>query len=98
MFENIFTKSNVKVLNNVRIFAKKNDATLFVLLVEMAVQISHGALFTNNGQVCCAGSRVFVHEDIYDDFVAKSVEMAIKSKVTNPMESDADNGSMVRIF
>lgn len=33
-----------------------------------------GILF-NVGQVCCAGSRVFVHEDIYDRFLADCVEM-----------------------
>ena len=32
-----------------------------------------GILF-NQGQVCCAGSRVFVHESIYDKFVAAAVE------------------------
>ena len=31
-----------------------------------------GILF-NQGQVCCAGSRVFVHEDIYDRFVEEAV-------------------------
>lgn len=31
-----------------------------------------GILF-NQGQVCCAGSRVFVQEDIYDKFVAELV-------------------------
>ena len=66
--------------------------------MDEAVKIAHGAIFSNNGQVCSAGSRVFVHEDIYDKFVSKSVEMAVKSKVTNPMEEDADNGSMVRII
>ena len=30
--------------------------------------IQLGILF-NQGQVCCAGSRIFVHEDIYDKFV-----------------------------
>ncbi|XP_066925320.1 aldehyde dehydrogenase 1A1-like [Clytia hemisphaerica] len=63
--------------------------------LDEAVKTAHGAIFTNNGQVCSAGSRVFVHEDIYDKFVAKAVETAVKSNVTNPMEEDADNGSMV---
>jgi len=29
------------------------------------------ALFFNMGQCCTAGSRTFVHEDIYDEFVKK---------------------------
>ena len=30
----------------------------------------------NSGQFCTAGSRLFVHEDIYDEFMAKSVKRA----------------------
>ena len=30
------------------------------------------ALFFNMGQCCTAGSRTFVHEDIYDEFVKKA--------------------------
>ena len=32
-----------------------------------------GILF-NQGQVCCAGSRVFVQEGIYDEFVKRAVD------------------------
>jgi acyl-CoA reductase-like NAD-dependent aldehyde dehydrogenase len=39
-----------------------------------------GILF-NQGQVCCAGSRVFVHEDIYDKFLADCVAAFNKVKV-----------------
>ncbi|MDR3360143.1 MAG: aldehyde dehydrogenase family protein, partial [Bifidobacteriaceae bacterium] len=44
-----------------------------------------GILF-NQGQVCCAGSRVFVHEDIYDRFLADAVEAFKKIKVGLPWE------------
>ena len=41
---------------------------------DMAIDgLQLGILF-NQGQVCCAGSRVFVHEDIYDRFVEAAVE------------------------
>ena len=39
-----------------------------------------GILF-NQGQVCCAGSRVFVHEDIWDKFLAECVDAFNKVKV-----------------
>ena len=40
---------------------------------DMAIDgIQLGILF-NQGQVCCAGSRIFVHEDIYDEFVSEVV-------------------------
>jgi aldehyde dehydrogenase (NAD+) len=37
-----------------------------------AVEGAHFGLFFNHGQCCCAGSRVFVEEKIYDEFVEKS--------------------------
>ncbi len=33
--------------------------------------------FWNAGQCCSAGSRIFVHEKIYDEFVARSVAMVL---------------------
>ena len=37
--------------------------------LDYAVKMSHMAIFTNMGQVCCAGTRTFVEESIYDEFV-----------------------------
>src|SRR5213594_2701636 len=37
--------------------------------LDAAVEGSHFALFFNQGQCCCAGSRLFVEEEIHDDFV-----------------------------
>jgi aldehyde dehydrogenase (NAD+) len=45
-----------------------NDANM-----DEAVEGSHFALFFNQGQCCCAGSRTFVEEKSYDEFVEKSV-------------------------
>ncbi len=42
-----------------------------------------GILF-NQGQVCCAGSRVFVHEDIYDKFMEDAVKAFNKINVGMP--------------
>lgn len=53
-----------------------------------------GILF-NQGQVCCAGSRVFVHEDIYDKFVAEAVEKFKAVKVGNPLDMDTQMGSQI---
>lgn len=39
--------------------------------VDEAVDQSNMGLFFNCGQCCIAGSRVFVHEKIYDEFVEK---------------------------
>ena len=53
-----------------------------------------GILF-NQGQVCCAGSRVFVHEDIYDRFLDAMIETFKKVKVGLPWEEDAVMGCQV---
>ena len=38
--------------------------------MDAAVEGSHFALFFNQGQCCCAGSRLFVERKIYDEFVS----------------------------
>ena len=62
---------------------------------DMAIDgLQLGILF-NQGQVCCAGSRVFVHEDIYDRFVEAAVEQFNKVKVGNPLDPDTQMGAQV---
>ena len=53
-----------------------------------------GILF-NQGQVCCAGSRVFVHEDIFDRFIDAAKDAFAKVKVGLPWEKDTQMGSQV---
>uniref|UniRef100_A0A3Q4ICC3 aldehyde dehydrogenase (NAD(+)) n=1 Tax=Neolamprologus brichardi TaxID=32507 RepID=A0A3Q4ICC3_NEOBR len=45
--------------------------------MEYAVEQSHFALFFNQGQCCCAGSRTYVQADVYDEFVERSVERSV---------------------
>lgn len=53
-----------------------------------------GILF-NQGQVCCAGSRVFVHEDIYDQFIEDAVKAFNKVKVGLPWNTDTQMGAQI---
>ena len=53
-----------------------------------------GILF-NQGQVCCAGSRVFVHEDIYDRFVEEATAAFNQVKVGCPWEAETAMGSQI---
>ncbi|QEY26859.1 aldehyde dehydrogenase family protein [Neisseria zalophi] len=55
-----------------------------------------GILF-NQGQVCCAGSRIFVQEGIYDKFVAALAEEFKKVKVGLPWEDDTQMGAQVNV-
>ena len=62
---------------------------------EMAMDgLQMGILF-NQGQVCCAGSRVFVHENIYDEFVKEAVERFKKVKIGPSMDPSTQLGSLV---
>lgn len=65
--------------------------------VDFAVEMSHFALFFNQGQCCCAGSRAFVQESIYDEFVEKSVKRAQNRVVGNPFDLNTEQGPQVRI-
>ena len=53
-----------------------------------------GILF-NQGQVCCAGSRVFVHEDIYDRFLEEAIKAFESIKVGLPWEEDTIMGTQI---
>lgn len=53
-----------------------------------------GILF-NQGQVCCAGSRVFVQEEIYDKFVEEAVKKFNSVKVGMPWEQGTQMGSQI---
>jgi aldehyde dehydrogenase (NAD+) len=60
-----------------------------------AVEGAHFGLFFNHGQCCCAGSRVFVEEKIYDQFVEKSGARARKRTVGNPFDPQTEQGPQV---
>lgn len=53
-----------------------------------------GILF-NQGQVCCAGSRIFVHEKIYDKFVGELVKRFKEIIVGNPLDEKTQMGSQI---
>lgn len=38
------------------------------------------------GQCCCAGTRTYVHEKIYDAFVEKATALAVARKVGDPFD------------
>jgi aldehyde dehydrogenase (NAD+) len=60
-----------------------------------AVEGAHLGLFVNQGQSCCAGSRVFVEKAIYDEFVEKSIARARKRRVGDPLDPRTDQGPQV---
>ncbi|HEY1805475.1 MAG TPA: aldehyde dehydrogenase family protein [Terracidiphilus sp.] len=63
--------------------------------LDEAVEGAHNGLFANQGQVCSAGSRVFVEDEIYDEFVAKSIERARNRIVGDPIDPKTEQGPQV---
>ena len=63
--------------------------------MDEAIEGAHFALFFNQGQCCCAGSRVFVEEKCYDEFVLKSVERAKQRVIGNPFDTKTEQGPQV---
>ena len=49
----------------------------------------------SQGQCCCAGSRTYVHESIYDEFVEKAKARAMKRVVGDPFRKDIEQGPQV---
>lgn len=46
--------------------------------LDAAVATAHNGCFMNAGQVCCASTRIFVDEEIHEEFMKRSVELAKK--------------------
>uniref|UniRef100_A0A804NVP6 Aldehyde dehydrogenase domain-containing protein n=1 Tax=Zea mays TaxID=4577 RepID=A0A804NVP6_MAIZE len=63
--------------------------------VDQAVELAHQAVFFNQGQCCCAGSRTFVHERVYDEFVEKSKARALKRVVGDPFRDGVEQGPQI---
>lgn len=63
--------------------------------LEKAVEIAHSAVFANMGQCCCAGTRTFVQEGIYDAFVAKAAQLAKCRVVGDPFDEKTQQGPQI---
>jgi aminomuconate-semialdehyde/2-hydroxymuconate-6-semialdehyde dehydrogenase len=53
------------------------------------------AAFTNSGQVCLCGSRILIHQSIYDDFCNKFVEQVDAMIVGDPSDESTQMGSVI---
>ena len=53
--------------------------------------------FAYSGQVCISIQRIYLHEKIYDKFMAKFVDATTKLKMGDPMEEGTDIGPMINL-
>src|SRR5881275_340544 len=63
--------------------------------IEQAVNGAMMGIFFNQGQVCCAGSRLFLDERVKDEFLQKFTEKAQRVKVGDPMDKETLMGPQV---
>ena len=62
---------------------------------DMAMDGAQLGILFNQGQVCCAGSRIFVQKGIYDKFVAELAERFNRVKVGLPWLEDTQMGAQI---
>lgn len=60
--------------------------------LEQAVSWSTFGLFFNHGQCCCAGSRIYVQESVYDKFLELLTAKVKSIKVGSPFAADTFQG------
>ncbi len=63
--------------------------------LDAAVQGAMRGIFFNQGEVCCAGSRLFVEEKAHDEFISKLKASAEKLPVGDPMDPKTRMGAQV---
>ena len=63
--------------------------------IDAAVAGAEFGLFFNQGQCCCAGSRLFVEQSIYDTFVEKVVARAKTRRLGDPFDPKTTQGPQV---
>ena len=62
---------------------------------ELALTTSVKSAFTNQGEICLCGSRIFVERSLYDKFVQAFVERTRALVVGDPLETTTDIGALV---
>jgi aldehyde dehydrogenase (NAD+) len=63
--------------------------------LDAAAAGAHFGLYFNQGQCCCAGSRVFVEEKVHDKFVEKVASMNKSRKLGDPLDPATEQGPQV---
>ncbi|KAK3683930.1 aldehyde dehydrogenase [Podospora appendiculata] len=63
--------------------------------IEAAVSWVNFGIYYNHGQCCCAGSRIYVQEGVYDQFVAAFKKRAEENKVGDPFHPETFQGPQV---
>jgi len=63
--------------------------------LDAAAAGAHLGLYLNQGQCCCAGSRLFVEESVHEPFVERLIELNQSRKVGDPFDESTKQGPQV---
>jgi len=63
--------------------------------LDEAINWVNFGIYFNHGQTCCAGSRIYVEESIYDKFIERFRERAAQNKVGDPFAAETFQGPQV---
>lgn len=63
--------------------------------LDKAVNYIVTARINNAGQVCTCPERIFVHEDVHDDFVSKAKQRMSDLQVGDPLDDNTDYGAII---
>ncbi|HEX4591833.1 MAG TPA: aldehyde dehydrogenase family protein, partial [Gemmataceae bacterium] len=63
--------------------------------LDAAIEGAYLGLFFNQGQCCCAGSRLFVEEKVHDKLVDKLLQKAKQQKLGDPFDPETTQGPQV---
>ena len=63
--------------------------------IDNAINAVLAANFYSTGQVCSNGTRVFVHHEIYEDFISTLAERTAQIKVGDPFDEQTQMGPLV---
>jgi aldehyde dehydrogenase (NAD+) len=87
-------KSNLKRVS-LELGGKSPNVVFADADLDAAVEGAFFGLFFNQGQCCCAGSRLFVEERVHDQFVDKVMARVKRQKVGDPFDPDTTQGPQV---
>jgi aldehyde dehydrogenase (NAD+) len=63
--------------------------------MDAAIEGTHFGLYFNQGQCCCAGSRVYVEESVHDEFIERMIDKNRSRKVGPGLDPDTEQGPQV---
>lgn len=63
--------------------------------IDRAVPVAAMAVFAHSGQICIAGSRLFVAREIHEEFVAKVADFARSLRIGHGIDADTDIGPLI---